>query len=151
MRCSSWALVLFHTVGLGSELNTVSSLQLAVSSLLLRRKFRVMGDKIRKNLSHPSMNACHHTTEPPFFNEQFPRILWNLCSQHQQQQFKNTSRCRRVRTSASQKTEEPTTKAQRANWFCCLVKRCACIVRDGVHMIHLFFDCGVFLSYRTNN
>ena len=65
-RCNTWALMLFHTVGLGSELNTVSSLQLAVSSLLLRRKFREMGDKINKNPCHPSKNASHHTTEPPF-------------------------------------------------------------------------------------
>ena len=28
---------------------------------------------------------CHkNLKEPPFFNEQFPQILWNLGSQHQQ-------------------------------------------------------------------
>ena len=111
IRCNTWALMLFHTVGLGSELNTVSSLQLIVSSLLLRRKFREMGDKINKNPCHPSKNASHHTTEPPFFHKQYPQTVWKIrfhhpLSQHHQQQLKNTSRCRirRVATSTTQKT-----------------------------------------------
>ena len=65
MRCNTWALMSFQTVGLGSELN-VSSLQRIVSSVLLRRKLRAMGDKISKNLCHSSTNATHHATEPPF-------------------------------------------------------------------------------------
>ena len=48
----------------GSELN-VSSLHRIVSSLLLRSKLRAMGDKISKNLCHPSINATHHATEIP--------------------------------------------------------------------------------------
>ena len=64
-RCNTWALMPFQTVGLGSELN-VSSLQRIVSSLLLRRKLRVMRGKISKNVCHPSINASHHTTEPLF-------------------------------------------------------------------------------------
>ena len=49
----------------GSELN-VSSLQRIVSRPPLRRKLRVMGGKISKNLCHPSINAFHRNTEPPF-------------------------------------------------------------------------------------
>ena len=62
IRCNTCDLMPFQTVGLGSELN-VSSLQRIVSSLLLRRKLRVMGGKISKNLCHSSINASHHTTE----------------------------------------------------------------------------------------
>ena len=57
--------MLFQTIGLGSELN-VSALQRIVSSLLLRRKLRVMGGKTSKNLCNPSINVSHHTTELPF-------------------------------------------------------------------------------------